>query len=78
MDIELFDFALPEELIAQSPMEQRDECRLLVVNREKKTIEHKHFHGETTSPAHSFAGLRSQDPRLSGREDHRRSQEDRC
>jgi S-adenosylmethionine:tRNA ribosyltransferase-isomerase len=44
MDIELFDFALPEELIAQSPMEQRDECRLLVVNREKKTIEHKKFH----------------------------------
>ena len=44
MDIELFDFALPEELIAQSPLEQRDECRLMVINREQKTIEHKHFH----------------------------------
>jgi S-adenosylmethionine:tRNA ribosyltransferase-isomerase len=38
MDIELFDFALPEELIAQTPMEQRDECRLLVVNREKRRL----------------------------------------
>jgi S-adenosylmethionine:tRNA ribosyltransferase-isomerase len=44
MDINLFDFDLPEELIAQSPMEQRDECRLLVVDREHRTIEHKHFH----------------------------------
>jgi S-adenosylmethionine:tRNA ribosyltransferase-isomerase len=44
MDIELFDFQLPEELIAQSPMAKRDDCRLLVVDREKKTIEHKHFH----------------------------------
>jgi S-adenosylmethionine:tRNA-ribosyltransferase-isomerase (queuine synthetase) len=25
-------------------MEKRDDCRLLVVDREKKTIEHKHFH----------------------------------
>jgi hypothetical protein len=44
MDIELFDLQLPEELIAQSPMAKRDDCRLLVVDREKKTIEHKHFH----------------------------------
>jgi S-adenosylmethionine:tRNA ribosyltransferase-isomerase len=43
MDIELFDFNLPEELIAQSPLEERDTCRLMVVNREKQTIEHKHF-----------------------------------
>lgn len=44
MDIELFDFDLPEELIAQSPLEDRPSCRLLVANREKKTIEHKHFY----------------------------------
>ncbi len=44
MDIELFDYHLPEELIAQSPLEQRDQCRLLVVNRETKTYEHKIFH----------------------------------
>ena len=44
MNIELFDFQLPEELIAQSPAEKRDECRLMVINREKKTIEHKRFH----------------------------------
>lgn len=44
MDIELFDYDLPQELIAQSPMEQRDECRLMVVDREHQTIEHKKFH----------------------------------
>lgn len=44
MDISLFDFDLPEELIAQSPMQQRDNCRLLVVDREHHTYEHKHFY----------------------------------
>ena len=44
MDINLFDYDLPKELIAQSPMEVRDACRLMVVDRQKKTIEHKHFH----------------------------------
>lgn len=44
MDINLFDFALPEELIAQSPLAKRDECRLLVVDREHRSIEHRHFH----------------------------------
>ncbi len=43
MDINLFDFDLPEELIAQSPMKQRDECRLLVIDREHHTYEHKRF-----------------------------------
>jgi len=38
-----FNFELPEELIAQYPMEERDESRLMVVNREKGTIEHKIF-----------------------------------
>lgn len=43
MDVSLFDFELPEELIAQTPSKVRDECRLLVVNRETKTIEDKIF-----------------------------------
>jgi S-adenosylmethionine:tRNA-ribosyltransferase-isomerase (queuine synthetase) len=37
MDINLFDFNLPEELIAQSPLEKRDEAKLLVIDREHKT-----------------------------------------
>lgn len=44
MDISLFDYNLPEELIAQSPMQQRDECRLLVVDRENKQFLHRKFH----------------------------------
>jgi S-adenosylmethionine:tRNA ribosyltransferase-isomerase len=38
-----FNFELPEDLIAQYPSEERDESRLMVVNREKGTIEHKIF-----------------------------------
>lgn len=38
-----FDFELPKELIAQYPSENRDEARLLVVNRTTGTIEHKIF-----------------------------------
>lgn len=44
MDISLFDYDLPLEQIAQSPMQQRDNCRLLVVDREHRTYEHKHFY----------------------------------
>ena len=44
MRIEDFDYELPEELIAQTPMEQRDACRLMVLDRSKKTIEHRHFY----------------------------------
>ncbi len=36
MDIELFNFDLPEELIAQSPEEKRDRCRLLLIDREHR------------------------------------------
>ncbi|MDO5329909.1 MAG: tRNA preQ1(34) S-adenosylmethionine ribosyltransferase-isomerase QueA [Bacillota bacterium] len=43
MDINLFDFDLPEELIAQSPSKVRDECRLMVIDRGNKTVEHKKF-----------------------------------
>ena len=44
MDISLFDFELPEELIAQTPAKIRDESRLLVINKDKKTYEDKVFH----------------------------------
>ncbi len=44
MRIEDFDYSLPEELIAQTPLEQRDSCRLMVLDRESKTIEHRHFY----------------------------------
>ncbi len=39
-----FDYYLPEELIAQKPADKRDCSRLMIVNREKNTIEHKHFY----------------------------------
>jgi len=38
-----FDYELPEELIAQTPIEKRDESRLMVLNRKNNTIEHKTF-----------------------------------
>ena len=37
MDINLFDFNLPEELIAQSPANKREESRLLVIDKENKS-----------------------------------------
>jgi len=43
MDVKDFWYDLPEELIAQVPIAKRDESRLLVLNRENKTIEHKIF-----------------------------------
>lgn len=39
-----FYYDLPEELIAQTPVEPRDFSRLLVYNRENGSIEHKHFY----------------------------------
>ena len=38
-----FKYNLPEELIAQTPIEKRDTSRLMVLNKSKKTIEHKIF-----------------------------------
>jgi len=38
-----FDYNLPPELIAQMPTEPRDSSKLMVVNRDRKTIEHRHF-----------------------------------
>ena len=43
MDVKDFYYDLPEELIAQVPIAKRDESRLLVLDRENKTIEHKIF-----------------------------------
>lgn len=39
-----YDFALPEELIAQSPEEKRDHSRLMLVDRETGSIAHRHFY----------------------------------
>lgn len=44
MKLSEFDFELPEELIAQTPLDKRDTSRLMVLNRENQTIEHKHFY----------------------------------
>ena len=38
-----YDYNLPEELIAQTPLKNRSESRLMVLNREKQTFEHRHF-----------------------------------
>ncbi len=43
MKVSEFNYELPEELIAQTPIEKRDESRLMVLNRSKQTIEHKTF-----------------------------------
>ena len=44
MNINDFDYHLPEELIAQQPADKRDFSRLLVVHRDTGKIEHKHFY----------------------------------
>ncbi|MCB9196846.1 MAG: tRNA preQ1(34) S-adenosylmethionine ribosyltransferase-isomerase QueA [Flavobacteriales bacterium] len=43
MKLSEFEFNLPTELISEYPSEERDESRLMVVNRAKGTIEHKVF-----------------------------------
>ena len=43
MKLSNFNFQLPKELLAEYPAEHRDEARLMVLNREKQTIEHKYF-----------------------------------
>jgi len=44
MKTDLFDYYLPEELIAQTPVEPRDSSRLLVYNRKGNQITHKRFY----------------------------------
>ena len=43
MKLSHFHFDLPEELLAEYPAENRDEARLMVLNRKEQTIEHKQF-----------------------------------
>ncbi|AMY04611.1 S-adenosylmethionine:tRNA ribosyltransferase-isomerase [Staphylococcus condimenti] len=43
MNIEEFDYDLPEELIAQTPLKDRDTSRLLVLHKENGELEHRHF-----------------------------------
>lgn len=43
MEVNDFDFELPEELIAQTPYEKRDEAKLLLVNKESKEVSDKIF-----------------------------------
>ena len=44
MNIDLFDFYLPEELIAQKPSDKRDCSRLLLINKDEHKYEDKIFH----------------------------------
>ena len=43
MKVSEFNYNLPEELIAQTPIEKRDESRLMVLDRKGQTIENKKF-----------------------------------
>ena len=43
MKLSHFNFELPLDLLAEYPAEHRDECRLMVLNRQDRTIEHKQF-----------------------------------
>lgn len=39
-----YDYELPKELIAQLPSEKRENCRMMVLDRQTRSIEHKHFY----------------------------------
>ncbi len=43
MKSEDFDYSLPKKLIAAYPKDKRDESRLLVLNKEKRSVSHKNF-----------------------------------
>lgn len=44
MNLSDFDYNLPEELIAQTPIKTRDQSRLMVLDKKTGAIKHKHFH----------------------------------
>ncbi len=43
-DLESYRFSYPEELLAASPLDKRDDCRLLVLDRSLGTVFHEQFH----------------------------------
>jgi len=43
MDVDLFDFELPERLIAQTPLQERTASRLLALNKQSGAIQHREF-----------------------------------
>ena len=43
MNVSDFDYELPEELIAQTPLKDRSSSRLLVLNKNTGEVEHKHL-----------------------------------
>ena len=58
-----FDFDLPEELIAQTPLEKRSSSRLLVLNRQTGEMEDKHF-GDIIDELNSGDALVMNDTRV--------------
>ena len=44
MKLSDFDYELPNELIAQTPIKQRDQSRLMVLDKKSGDIKHEHFH----------------------------------
>ncbi len=47
MLLEEFNYVLPPELIAQTPADRRENSRMMVLERETKSVEHKHFYDIT-------------------------------
>ena len=43
MNLSDFDYNLPEELIAQTPLIKRDTSKLMLLNKKTGEINHKHF-----------------------------------
>lgn len=63
LSTKMFDYYLPQELIAQTPAEPRDHSRLLVYNRADKSTEHRHFF-DITEYLHSGDALVINDTRV--------------
>lgn len=47
ISINEYDYELPKELIAQTPSQKRDNCKMMVLDREDKSIKHRHFYDIT-------------------------------
>jgi len=46
ISISEYDYVLPEELIAQTPSDKRENCKMMVLDKTHKKIEHKHYEVE--------------------------------